>query len=650
MKETNNKKHIKSNAYNDSFIEMVNEKVTTTFSELANVTLEDTNQKCWYGVAPVAVGESANNNGNASCRNVNGNNAVSNTNDNWAPRFALKNSNNNISEKPIRHVQQGQILHEKTTDCTFNDVMELLQCEYDEVYDNLMMESNAERRVSSIWQELKKVNHKRHLKGLKKFIVNREIVEYSVDQCLSHASKSPQRNKALKQRDKIVDRIIEELTNETYVVGKCTKRIIKKRGKDGKNRNAHIFPIYDRCVQNVIYTVIKEKCVNKLLRNVYSGIQGRSTTSNDKRYCLFTRVHDFCCKHPNAWIGLTDIKHFYETLKSEIVCQVFYEFVKDRYVFKLIYDTMMSLPTLPIGGTLSQIAAMLTINECDREVLRIFKPKFYAIFGDNRLFGDEDKQKLVKIKEYQDIYYETRFGLQLKEDYSYHKVADGFRFCKTDFNSTHTHIRSELKRRAIRGQIKGQQHYAGYKGFLMKTDSKRLRNLIETPLDFKLLQKRIYYNNNIINDINNMEENKNKLSPLTYVTGKLPGEKKKLDEFINKHIIIGKFTKVKSKQKDGNDYYKFQIFLPVKKDNKNTFLTYITWNSSADITYFFDRIVEGKIEKPKNGLVTVRKEEQSFYFEGYRDFNNDRGIEEIEQMDLDIDTSIFEENGDFINK
>lgn len=612
------------------------------------------NQECWCGQSPVVVGESANNNGIASARNVNGNNAVSNSNDNWAPRFALKSS---ISEDTTRHVQQGQILLEKTTDYSFEDVMELLQCEYSSLSEDIpASESSAKSLNSSIWEELHKANQKRHLKNLKRFIINREIVEFSVDNCLDKAADSPQKKKAVKQRNDIINRIIQELSEETYQVGKCTKRVIKKRGKDGKNRNANIFPLYDRCVQNVLLTVIKEKCVNILLRNVYSGVAKRSTISNDRRYCLFKRIHDFCTKHPDAWVGMTDIHHFYESLDSHVVCQAFVDIVKDRYVYKLLCDTFLSLPTLPIGGTLSQLCAMLTLNECDREILRRFKPKFYAIFGDNRLFGDNDKHKLYKIKEFQDIYYETRYGFSMKTDYSFRRVSDGFRFCKTDFKGRYTHIRSELKHRTIRGQIRGQQHYAGYKGFLLKTDSKRLRSLIENQLDFQLLREHKYYDRNYFQDIN-MDNNQNtvtpnKLQPCTFtnIVKNVHGPKMKLIEFVDKFVIIGNYCKLKSKQKeDGKDYYKFQLYIPVIVDNKRTFLSYTSWNGSADITYFFDRLRDGSIEKPKNGIVKVKRDGPSFYFEGYRDYVNHRGVKEIEEMGLDIDASIFESNGSATN-
>ena len=634
------------------------------------------------------------NNGNASARTVNGNNTVGNGNDNYVGGLSL------IDEKlflntgnSIRRDQQGQRLTEEVMEnansaspcreygtdwddipfCTVESRTKSLHVD-DENDVIRMLDTNRIREARKhypdpIWDELEKANKKRKLTGLKKFLTHPVIVKYAVERCLTRAANSPQKKKALRKVDKIVKRIIREFTNETYSVQKCKPRVIKKRGKDGKDRNAKIFCIYDRCVQNVIFTVISPKLTNKLLRHVYSGVKNRSTLSNDRRYCLYARTLDFCCKHPNAWVGMTDIKHFYESLRSERVLEVLYETVKDRYTFSLLYNILMSTKTLPIGGTLSQICAMLVVNECDREVLKRFKPKYYAIFGDNRLFGDEDKNKLIKIKEFQDIYYHTRYGLEMKNDYQFRRVANGFRFCKTDFKPGYIKLRSEMKRRAIRAVRQGQPHYAGYKGFLMKTDSKHLRNLIENETFFVTHRYRRMsesdgekFMDSFISKKFNMSINKettedskkncpvNKVA-LTAALNKVrkspekrentvTGEKMAMANLVGRPISITAYQRKSSKQKDGNDYYIFQAYTPVFKNGKQSAIAIKSHNSSADIRYFFARVEEGIIQLPVKTKVCVSG--NSYYFEGYRDFLNDVAGTEIEELGLTFDASDYE--------
>ncbi len=427
----------------------------------------------------VVVGCNSNND-NASARTTNGNNAVSNSNDNYAGRFALPLEENLKNGKSYTARSARTNITEEATHTSFEEVMELLRCEYS---TDSASESNANPPERDIWQELHLANKKRHLKNMKRFLVNREIVTAAVKRCFSHASPSPQREEAKKHKDEYIDRIIDELTNETYEVGKIVKRKLPKRGKDGKERNANIFSMYDRCVQNVVLLVIQEKIHNKFTRHIYSGIPERSLLSKNKRYCLISRLHDYCVRHPDDYVMMTDIRKFYESLESDIVLGFLYGIIYDRYLRILLYKILKSLPSLPIGGTLSQCCAMLVLGECDRLILEKFHPKFYCGFGDNRLFGDPDKQKLIKIKEFQTSYYAGRLKLDLKDDYSLHRIRNGFRFCRTDFNHKYVKIRSELKRRAIRGAIRGQQNYAGYKGFLLRTDSKFLRSHVENNLD-----------------------------------------------------------------------------------------------------------------------------------------------------------------------
>ena len=441
------------------------------------------------------------NNDNASVRTLNSNNAVSNSNDNYAGAFALELGQKIVCENNFNRMthstcstrakitEEAKIQNARNTNSDRLDV--LLRDEYS-TSKNVASESpvNALFNTSSdIWQELKIANSKRHLKGLKKFLVNETIVRAGVERCLTNASPSKHRNYAMAHKDEFVSRIINEMTNETYKVGKFVSRVLKKKGKDGKERNAKILNIYDRCVENVIFLIIKEKLSNKVSRHIYSGLEKRSIFSNTKAYCLKDRLFTYINRHPDDYVVMTDIRHFYDTLKSEVVLKTLFKTIYDRYMRVILTDILMSTVTLPIGSTLSQLFAMLVITECDDAIIEKFHPRFYCGFGDNRLFGDSDKEKLIQIRLFQDEYYREHFGLEMKDDYSLHKVSDKFSFCKTKYCGKYVKIRGELKRRAIRAKIKGQQHYAGYKGFLMKTDSKKLRNDIENGLRF--LKRRI---------------------------------------------------------------------------------------------------------------------------------------------------------------
>ena len=446
-------------------------------------------------------------NDNASARTLNSNNAVSNSNDNYAGAFALITSENNKygifhPTCSTRAKITEEVKLQGSEDVNPNILEGSLRNEYS-ANNMVASESSAfahnkktYKKQYNIWYELKEANKKRHLKNLKRFLVNETIVRAGVERCLENASKSVHRDRAIRDKEKIIARIIKEMTSETYKVGKFIERKLPKKGKDGKERNAKIFRIYDRCVENVILLIIQEKLTNKISRHIYSGVKKRSLFSNTKAYCLRDRLQTYLLRNQNDYIGITDIYHFYDTLKSEVVLRCLFKTIKDRYMKVILTDILSSTKTLPIGSTLSQLFAMVLLSECDDEIIKRFKPKFYAGFGDNRIFGDPDKDKIIQIRLFQKKYYKEKFELAMKDDYSLHKASDNFSFCKTIYceGGKYVKIRGELKRRAIRAKIEGQQHYAGYKGFLLKTDSKKLRSKIEHGMRF--LKKRISFIHN----------------------------------------------------------------------------------------------------------------------------------------------------------
>lgn len=478
----------------------VDTEATMGFPTLVNADVVSLHNNVGMDKAASVLGCNANND-NASVRTMNSNNACSNSNDNYAGAFALEFEQqivvkqDNLYRKThstcsTRAKTTEEVKHKEVSGIDPNDLMSLLRDEYSDSVVASENPVNAQfNNDTEIWEELKRANHKRHLKNLKRFLTNETIVRAGVERCLHNASKSKHRDEARKHKDEIVARILDEMKNETYKVGEFQTRIIKKKGKDGKDRIAKVFNIYDRCVENVIFIIIKEKLTNKISRHIYSGIEKRSIFSNTKAYCMKDRIFTYINRNPKDYVVMTDIRHFYDTLKSEVVLEVLFKTIQDRYMRKILTDLLMSTTTIPIGSTLSQLFAMLVLTECDDTIMKKFHPKFYCGFGDNRLFGDSDKEKLIQIRLFQAKYYKEHFDLEMKDDYSLHKVADGFSFCKTRYFVKYVKIRGELKRRAIRAKIKGQQHYAGYKGFLMKTDSKKLKNDIENGLYF--LKRRI---------------------------------------------------------------------------------------------------------------------------------------------------------------
>lgn len=552
----------------------------------------------------LVVGCNANND-NASARTANCNNAVSNSNDNYAGAFAVKQVDSanmkHLAAQSTRlniaknHVATGGHGADEVGSLPFwtDDIADPCSHELGNYPLNATLEG-TEAEKETILQELDIVSRKRKLQNLKRFITNPIIVRMGVERCLSRASDSPEVRNAIRNKEKIIVRIIRELTEETYRCQPTTRRIITKRGKGDKDRNADIYTVYDRCVQNILLIVLQQKLTNKLSPWCYSGIKGRSLWSNDKTYCMVNRIRTYVQYHPQASAGLTDIRHFYESLRSKVVLGVLFDTITCPYTRSLLCDILLQTETLVIGGTLSQIFAMLTLTEMDYEINRIFHPQFYGAFGDNRIIMDDDREKVIKAVHWEMSYLEGRYGMHMKNDYQIARVSDGFMFCKQHFRGSFVNVRAEIRRRAIRGAIRGQQHYAGYHGMLVKTDSRKL----------------IYLIKNRLNSLRMKNQKGMMIKPMS-------GELIKLNKIEGKTIYITDYV-IRKNNKDSEYFVRFQ-FVVVNGDGSKHL--YVTNNGSFEIKEFFKLVENGSVSLPVK--TRVCSEGTSYYFEQFHTSNQE---------------------------
>ena len=552
----------------------------------------------------LVVGCNANND-NASARTANCNNAVSNSNDNYAGAFAVKQVDSaNMKHLAARSTRSNIAKNHVATGGHGADEVSSLPFWTDDIADPCSHElgnyplnatlEGTEADKEAILQELDIVSSKRKLQNLKRFITNPIIVRMGVERCLSRASDSPEVRNAIRNKEKIIVRIIRELTEETYRCQPTTRRIITKRGKGDKDRNADIYTVYDRCVQNILLIVLQQKLTNKLSPWCYSGIKGRSLWSNDKTYCMVNRIRTYVQYHPQASAGLTDIRHFYESLRSKVVLGVLFDTIMCPYTRSLLCDILLQTETLVIGGTLSQIFAMLTLTDMDYEINRIFHPQFYGAFGDNRIIMDDDREKVIKAVHWEISYLEGRYGMHMKNDYQIARVADGFMFCKQHFRGSFVNVRAEIRRRAIRGAIRGQQHYAGYHGMLVKTDSRKL----------------IYLIKNKLNSLRMKNQKGMMIKPMA-------GELIKLNKVEGKTIYITDYA-VRKNNKDSEYFVRFQ-FVVVNDDGSKHL--YVTNNGSFEIKEFFKLVENGSVSLPLK--TRVCSEGTSYYFEQFHTSNQE---------------------------
>lgn len=541
------------------------------------------------------------NNANASARTLNSNNALSNGNDNYGGAFAVTKRSNENRETP-RSVSSTDKQSDNPAATGGQG-----RCDYGSLpfmEDEGKAESNAKRFHTDVWEELRTANHKRKLKNLKRFFTNEEIVTEGVERALKNASDSPEVRKAKDEKAEIIGRILMEMSEETYACGKIVSRKIPPKTPDGKWRKADIYTVYDRCVMNVLLLIVREKLENCLTRNVYSGVPDRSIFSNTRKYCMANKIRHYVKSHPNDWAGLTDIRHFYENMSSKVVLTSLFKVIVCPFTRRLLGEMLLPLDHLAIGSPLSQLLAMFTMSEMDRLILWKYKPTFYAVFGDNRLFCGS-RQQVIDIKEFEEAYLMGRYNLPLKGDHQRRKVSDSFRFCKYDYFRDTVRPRATMRRRAIKAYGMGEKHYCGHKGILEKTDSQALRHLIE----------------------NHFREMKDKHG---VTVRPMAGTNMAVDMLADERIVVTDMKRVDTNKESG--YYLRIQAIWVDKDGKKKLVTFN--NGSFDIKDFYQGLETQDTKLPFD--TRLKRDGKSWYFEGHHSSNEDACEAIIEQMGIAI--------------
>ncbi len=567
-------------------------------------------------------------NPNPSALTVNGNNHAGNGHDVYVGASAVKAVVNIVNREPLASQATSlKITEDHAATGAYG------RCDYGSELpfwgdDEVKAESNATgyRKDDPIFNELETANSKRKLKNMRRFVLSRVIILAGFDRTMerTHCSK-PVKNWYEAHRLEVCAYIWYLLATQTYEPLPNEHRVIHKSGKGDKDRNADISDVFDRIIQNILLIVVERKFRNKLVRNVYSGIKERSMLSNNPKYCMINIIRHWVDTHPGAYVGLTDIKHFYENTSMQVVFSVMFQTIVCPYLRWLFVTAFSKTAKLPIGGCLSQLMAMITIAECDSIILQRYHV-FLCCFGDNRLIGSYDKQVVLEAMSFQMSFYEGRYSLTVKNDYQIKKVDDGFRFCKYDFFRSFVKPRAEIRRRSIRAFRKGKQHYAGYKGILDKTDSKHLQFLIQHDM--------IFTNKKGISSTI-QKGCKKKHADLPDGTVIIPVEYKlivsdlrmkenaaKLAE--EKHISVDEALKQVPKS-----YYVKLLYLAILPGKQEPILCH-SLESSLEIVEFYMLVNEGKAQLHQR--LHKRSENNKIYYEEYHVSEQD-AVQSLASMD-----------------
>lgn len=546
------------------------------------------------------------NNANAG-RTSNCNNAVSNSNDNYARGFADDDNHNGTN--PTSRPTRSKISEDSAATGGQR------QCEYSSLpfWGDDATESSATPFTrepdmkSPVWKELKSANKKRKLKGLSRFYADIDIALEAVRRATKSCDTPEKTLYNGQQREAVARRMISDIANGTYRTQPYESRRILRKHKSGKDRDAKVFSLYDRCMQMFAYLIIGDKLNRKIPRHNYSNTPNRGILCRDRRYCMMTRIRTATWKYSDCHALTTDIRKFYDNVGWRVMMGVVEKTVKDRTTLWLLGQWLREAGGLPVGMCLSPVLSDLLMAEHDTEVLRCFPDvRFFAAFGDNRLFiGPHDT--LQRVLSWQKSYYAGRYNLDMKDDYQIWRVADGFRFCKTWYSPGYVRPRGEMRRRAIRLAYEPQR-FAGYNGLLLKSDGHHLLWLIDNRL--RILRDRM--------------ANSDKIQPLRFT-----GDDIKFDEFVGKKVAIVDFER-RHNNKDSQYYYVWQ-YIAMRNGHQTLCRTNC---GSHELKQVGDVWTADHVPIPQ--YVTIGKQGHSIYFEEWHVGNGEACDRTVREMGIDL--------------
>jgi len=245
--------------------------------------------------------------------------------------------------------------------------------------------------------------------------------------------------------------IQKSLMNKTYEFSGYTHFTVY----EPKERDINAPCLVDKIVQLAINNVIKDLISSKFIYDSYACIDNKGT------HKAVYRLHHFMRKAywqygEDATIIKLDLKKFFYSIDRSVTKREFSRYIKCQDTLDLIYKIIDSADLiselgLPLGNTLSQIGANLTLNPLDNYAKRDLSLKYYVRYADDIFIIVESKEKaketLLEIKNY----IENELNLKLnKRKTKIFPIDQGVNGLGFKIYRTHLLLRNESKKKVKR--------------------------------------------------------------------------------------------------------------------------------------------------------------------------------------------------------
>ena len=188
-----------------------------------------------------------------------------------------------------------------------------------------------------------------------------------------------------------------------------------------------------------------------------------------------------------CWVLKCDIKKFFASIDQNTLLEIVASRILDARVVSLIAEVVGSFHSteegkgLPLGNLTSQLLVNIYMNEFDQFVKHKLKAKYYIRYADDFVVLSHNREWLVGISRYIDLFLREHLKLDLHPDKVFIKtLASGVDFLGWIHFPDHRVLRTTTKRRMLKRIAQNPQEttVASYKGLLRHGNSWKLQQRI----------------------------------------------------------------------------------------------------------------------------------------------------------------------------
>ncbi len=232
---------------------------------------------------------------------------------------------------------------------------------------------------------------------------------------------------------------------------------------DNKQREISVSPIRDRVVHRLLYDYLVPLWDKTFIYDAWSCRKGKGLLG------AIERTHGFLQSYPRAYIWRADIRKFFDNIDQNVLFELLKRRVPDVKALLIIREVLKSYCThkeevgMPIGNLTSQIFSNIYMNELDRFVKHIQKPKAYLRYGDDFVLFEMEKEKLENMRTEIIAFVSEHLKLPLhpKNDLIF-KAKHGLKFLGTELWSSGRRLTKRNKTRiASRLSLRNVASYSG---------------------------------------------------------------------------------------------------------------------------------------------------------------------------------------------